>query len=203
MRFPMRRTWCAACAVGLVLAGSAGVRSRRQAEPRALIDKGIRAAGLEKLSEFKALVIKGGGNYYGMGAAVPFTGEWSIQPPGQIRISIEAKGNDMTFTIVKVLNGDKGWSKFGEESQEMSKEVLAEEKAQLYANWVATLTPLKDKAFKLSPAGEVKVDGRPAQGVRVSRKGHRDVSLFFDSKTGLLVKTETAVKDVEGGGDKE
>ena len=55
--------------------------------------------------------------------------------------------------------------------------------------------PLKGKAFRLAPLGEVNIDKRPARGVWVSSKGHRDVNLYFDKETGLLVKTETRVKD--------
>jgi hypothetical protein len=58
--------------------------------------------------------------------------------------------------------------------------------------------PLKDKAFTLAPLGEVNIDKRPALGVRVSSKGHRDVSLYFDKRTALLAKTEARVKDDDG-----
>ena len=47
--------------------------------------------------------------------------------------------------------------------------------------------------------GPFQVEGRPAAGLRVSRKGNRDITLYFDQKTHLLVKTETRVKD-EGSG---
>ena len=36
-------------------------------------------------------------------------------------------------------------------------------------------------------------------GVKVSSKGHRDVDLYFDKETGLLVKTEGRVKDDMSG----
>ena len=39
--------------------------------------------------------------------------------------------------------------------------------------------------------------------MRVSREGHRDISLFFDAETALLLKSETIVRDLEGGSDKE
>jgi len=57
-----------------------------------------------------------------------------------------------------------------------------------------TLIPLKDKAVNLSTLGEIKVDDRPALGVRVSSKGHRDINLYFDKETHLLVKSEMRVK---------
>jgi hypothetical protein len=68
---------------------------------------------------------------------------------------------------------------------------------------VALLTPLKKEGFKLAPLPEAKVEGRAAVGVRVSRKGHRDVSLYFDKESHLLLKSAMTVKSVEDGSNKE
>src|SRR5262249_51138631 len=75
-----------------------------------------------------------------------------------------------------------------------------EAQEELYAQSVETLVPLRDKAFTLAPVGEVKVGDQPAIGVRVSRKDHRDISLFFDKDKGLLLKSERIVKDEMAGG---
>ena len=50
---------------------------------------------------------------------------------------------------------------------------------------------LRDADFQLSPAGEVKVNDRPALGLRVSRKGWPDVNVYFDKESGLVVKAAT------------
>jgi hypothetical protein len=102
-----------------------------------------------------------------------------------------------------VVNGDKVWMKFaGQEASAVDdKDEIAEAKEAAHAGWVATLLPLlKEKDFTFSALGEVKVEDKPAVGVRVAHKGHRDVNLFFDKDKGLLVKTETVVKDLMGGG---
>src|SRR5439155_22836546 len=98
-----------------------------------------------------------------------------------------------------VLSGDKGWTRMGDQTNEMDKDAIAEAKEQGYAGWLSTLAPLKDKQFKLATIGEVKVENRPALGVKVSSKGHRDVDLYFDKETGLLVKSEHRVKDDTSG----
>lgn len=54
---------------------------------------------------------------------------------------------------------------------------------------------LTDKGYELSSLGEVQVNGQPAVGVRVSHKGSRDVSLYFDKKTGLVAKVERRAVD--------
>ncbi len=65
---------------------------------------------------------------------------------------------------------------------------------------IAHLVCLNEKDYKLSALGEVKVGDRPAIGVRVQRKGYRDVNLFFDKDKSLLLKMETRVKDIMQGG---
>jgi hypothetical protein len=55
---------------------------------------------------------------------------------------------------------------------------------------VARLAPLKDKAYELTLIGDDKVEGKKVVGVRVTKKGSKDVSLFFDKETGMLMKVE-------------
>src|SRR5262249_50881816 len=93
---------------------------------------------------------------------------------------------------------NKGWVKTNENVEEMDKDALAQEKASVYAGWVATLVPLEDKEFQLSLVGEAKVGDRPAVGVKVSHKGQKDINLYFDQEKGILLKMETRVKDMQG-----
>jgi hypothetical protein len=194
----------AAVAAALGLAAGAA-RAGDQAELRALIDKAIQAAGgEEKLAKYAGVTFKAKGKFYGQGEGIDYTGEWAMQLPRQERVRIDAEANGMTFTFILVVNGSKMWKQLGGKTEEVKdKAELTEQKEALYANWLAHLVPLKGKEFKLAPLGEVKVDGKPAVGIKVSHKGHRDVSLFFDKAKGLLVKSETVVKDVMGGGDQE
>src|SRR5262249_5888173 len=81
----------------------------------------------------------------------------------------------------------------------MDKDRLAESREELHVIAVtAQLTPLLKKDYKLSDLGDVKVDGKPAVGIHVTRKGYRDIKLYFDPKTMLLAKVEHRVKDDQG-----
>ena len=166
---------------------------------RALVDKAVEAqGGYAKLAKLPAVTAKLKGTFHGFGQAVAFTGEFAAQGPDRSKFDIEAEAGGQKFRVVNVLNGDKGWTKFNDDTEELDKDDLAEAKEEAYGEWVATLVPLKDKAFTLALLGEVNIDKRPARGITVSSKGHRDVNLYFDKETGLLVKTETRVKD-DGG----
>ena len=184
--------------------GMAVVNSARgddpPAEMKALIAKAVKVHGAEKLAKLNAATWKLKGKFFGMGEAIEYTGEWSVQPPGQQRVQLDMNINGMQITLLRVVNGAEGWQSFNNMTQEMDKESLAEEKEQLYAQRITTLVGLEDKALTLAPLGEIKVGDREAVGVRVSHKDHRDVSLYFDKKSGLLVKSERQIKDVQGGG---
>src|SRR5262245_2214954 len=198
----MRNTSWALCAAGVLLCGAGRLWSGDESAARALVDRAIEAQGGEaNLAKFQAVTLKGKGKFYGTSDdGVPFTGEWATQGETHTRMRLEFTAMGQTFKYAKVISGDKGWIKLNDDNaQPMSKEVLAEEREQLHGSWVATLLPLKGKEFKLSPLGEVKVGDRPAVGVRVSRQGRRDVSLYFDQKSHLLVKTAMTVKQVEDG----
>ncbi|HYT94804.1 MAG TPA: hypothetical protein VEL76_39170 [Gemmataceae bacterium] len=190
----MRKTWCALCVAGLLCCSAGRLWSGEgDAALRKLIARAIEAQGGEaKLAKFNASYRKGSGKFYGLGEGADITLELTLQGAHQQRFAFEV----MKIKVVKVVNGDKGWIKLGDQkAAAMSKEELAQEKAEMFGVWVTTLVPLKDKAFKFAPLGEVKVGDRAAIGVRVSHAGHRDVSLFFDKQNHLLLKSEMMVKN--------
>jgi hypothetical protein len=192
----MRRILCGT--IVLLFAVARPALAGDEAEMKALLAKALKARGSD--AKDKAVTMKGKGTFYGLGEGIPYVGVWQIEEPDKIRVSIEIKG-DMAFQITRVVNGDKGWAKFNDDVKELEKDAIAEEKENLYVGRLTNLAVfLKEKGFKFSPVGEVKVGDRPAVGVRVSHKGHRDVTLFFDKQNHRLIKTATTVKDVEMGG---
>lgn len=191
--------------VGLVVLAVVGMaRSDEETDLRAVIAKAIKAKGPDAgQAKFKGLEMKGSGTFYGLGEGIPFTGEWLFDGQSKYRWTLQIKVMDQALTIMHVINGDKGWQKINDAVMPLPEAELAEEKAELYAKWVSSLVPLKDKAFKLATVGEVKVGDRPATGIRVSHAGKRDINLYFDNANHQLVKTEFQVKDAKGGGDTE
>lgn len=199
----MHRSACVVAGVCILL-GGAPLFSGEDKEARAIVTKGLEAiGGADNVAKQKAVLMKGSGTFYGLGEGIPYTGEWYWQGKDQMRFELQIKAGDKTLKLVQVVNGNMGWVKLNNETKAMPADELAEEQEGLYANWVTTLAPLKEPEFKLALVGEVKVEGKDAVGVRVSKKGKRDINLFFDKQSGLLVKTEHVIKDVKGGGDKE
>src|SRR5260370_26353176 len=160
----MRKTWTVLTTVALVLGWRVPVQAEEKGEARAIIAKAVDALGGEaKLEKLKAATFKEKGTYYGMGEGLPFTGKYAMQHPGQFRMEIEG-------FFVLVLDRDKGWMKMGEETKEMDKKQIDVQQHNQRAGWIASLLPLKDKAFSLTAIEGIKVDDKPTVGVKVTRK---------------------------------
>ena len=184
-------------AVAVVTALTPKVSADDQAEAKAVIAKAIDAMGVkarEEYEEYNAMTFKEKGTYYGMGeAGVPYSGDYAVQFPDQFRMTIEG-----VFEVV--LDRDKGWIKMGGEAQEMNETQLKETREQQYAAGVTMLTPVLKEGYRLSLVNDAKAASKPALGVTVSHEGHRDVKLYFDPETHLLLRAETKVRAEELGG---
>jgi hypothetical protein len=187
----MRKTLGFLTAVMLIVVWSGAAWSGDDADPRAIVTQAIKAMGGEKnLATHNAATWTEKGTYYGMGEGLPFTGKYAARMPDHFRMEIEG-----VFTIV--FTGDKGWIHAGGDTKEMTEEQFAVQKNDHRAGWIATVLPLKDKAFALTALPEIKVDDQPAAGIKVARKEYPEVKLYFDKKTHLLVKSEWRTKSSE------
>lgn len=172
---------------------------REDAEARAIIDKAIKAhGGADKLSQFKAVRAKWSGkhkveNQFYWDAVRVVTYEM----PDKVRFDFEVENpNGGGFAFSRVVNGKKGWQGSDRGTRDLKEAEIAQIVGEVYAHWLASVVPLKDKGFTFSLFGDVAVDGKDSVGVRVSCKGRPDVNLFFDKETGLAIKSERRAKDL-------
>jgi hypothetical protein len=197
----MRRLLPLAGAV-VVLLSAAAARADDQADAKALVEKAIKAhGGGDNIDKVKAGTMTMKGKVYRDGNEIDYTGSVAFQGPDKQRVEVAFSAGGMNFKFVQVLNKDKGWTALNDTVNELDKDTVAEVLEGLHANGLEGLYPALFKDAKLSTLGEVKVDGKPALGVRVETKGRRDVSLFFDKETHQLVKSERRAKDALTGGD--
>src|SRR5262249_23093088 len=129
---------------------------------------------------------------------IAIAGETAIQGTDQIR-SVIALGNKGQVPSYKVLNRDKGWVKIDDMLMPMAENEVKATQDEIHEVWVRSLVPLKgNSAYTFSPLGDAMVEDAPALGIRVSCEGHKDVNLYFDKGTFLLLKSEMRVKDNDG-----
>jgi hypothetical protein len=177
------------------------VRADDDAQLREVIAKAIKAHGDDNLMKYKGSVAKSKGKFFALGEGADYTGEFSLQLPNRMRTEVQFKIGDQDVMFLQIIDGNKGWRKIQDKTEDLDKDMIAEAKEQMNASNITHLVCLKDKEYKLSPLGEVKVGDRPSIGIRVERKGYRDVSLFFDKDKNLLLQMETRGKDLMRGGE--
>src|SRR5262249_10922931 len=162
-----------------------------------VIEKAIKAhGGEENLTKYKAAKIKAKGTLSINGMDIDFTVEASSQIPDQFReeVKLDIMGNEIS--IIQVYDGKKGWVSQMGTTMEVDGAQLKQLKDQAYGNYIETLVPLtKDKQFELTLLDETKVDGKLVSGVKIVSKDHKDVKMYFDKESGLLVKSEHKAMD--------
>ncbi|MCU0703526.1 MAG: hypothetical protein MUF18_06060 [Fimbriiglobus sp.] len=156
----------------------------------AVVKKGIEAhGGEESLKKAK------GGDYKVEGEVTigaekgKFTSSTSYALPDKFRVSMESAVGGKKATQVVVINGDKVKAMGDGKAQELKPEVKAAFLQLAAMQEVSLLYPLlDDKKFTLKAEKDEKVEDKDAAVVLVSRKGMTDVRLFFDKKTGEMVR---------------
>ncbi len=162
-------------------------------DPPALIRRAIQAhGGQDKLDKLRLVREQTEGTLTVLGQKTAFTSETLRRLPGQYRHTLTAEVSGKKLNIVEVFDGKQGWIVVGGLTRGIDEKTLAGWKATAHAAHVASLTPLlaADKGYKLTALPETKVQDRPALGVKVACPEQRDVNLWFDRETGLLVKRD-------------
>jgi hypothetical protein len=164
----------------------------------AVIDKAIKAhGGADKINKHKAGQVKSKGTVDVNGMTIGYMEEAWFHLPDKLKSVQEL---DINGTAVKMMigyDGKNAWINVNGMNIDMMLDKIADlMKEQVYLSEVSRLTVLKDKKFELSSLGEAKVQDKPAIGVRVASKGHKDINLYFDKDSGLLVKFEHRTTDL-------
>ncbi len=167
---------------------------------RAVIEKAIQASGgAATLDKYPAGRLKVKGSALLQGNDVPFTSQTVYQLPDRVRSTFEISTKGMRQSVTQIQNGERVGMYVGGLEQQVPQSQAREMQIALYVQNLVRLTPLlKDKRYKLSALGEKSVEGQTAVGVRVAAEGHKDVSLYFDKQSGLLVMLERPGFDAQG-----
>jgi hypothetical protein len=164
--------------------------ARAQDDPKAIIEKSIKAyGGKEKLEKYKAFVSKAKGTIDEAGG-INFVQELSFQAPNQFRVVMDVEVMGQKATVKVIFDGEKGWISVNNMTMDAPESTIREFKDASHLMEVTKLTGLGDKKYKLESLGESKVEDKPVIGIRVTTEGQRDVNLFFDKETYLILKTE-------------
>jgi acetyl esterase/lipase len=182
----------------LVLAVACSSASVAAEEARTIISKAIKAHGGEaKLAKLKIMSSKAKGTI-NFGSEVPFTQEIAWQWPNRLKNTVTLT-SAKPVTVVETIAGDDSWSSRDSKPGPLGAVKRDELRTQAHIRRLLLLAPLlQDKSYKLSVLDEMRIEDRPAVGVRVAYTGERDVKLYFDKDTGRLAKIERRVSNDAG-----
>jgi hypothetical protein len=180
----------------MFLTALAGLARAEDQDAKTTIERAIKAlGGEEKLAKIEAFSYKSKGTVNFNGNESDFNSDVTIQGLDHLRREF---GNDQ-FNGIVVLNGDKGWRKFGDDTNDLEGDALGNEKRGVYLQVIPiTLVALKGKDFKVESAGEEKVGDKPAYVLKITGPDGKDFTLFFDKESGLPVKQVAKVLSFQG-----
>jgi hypothetical protein len=199
----MRRFLGALVATALVLSARCGVLAAGP-DAKEVIEKAITALGGEaKIAalEAKAIETKSKGKLTFSGNEGDFTTTTTTVGLTKFRQDFKGDFGGNEIKGITVLDGDKAWRKFGDNTSKLEDDQLTGQKRAIYLAVVpAVILPLKtNKDFKIESTKEDKVDNKPAVAMKIIGPDKKDFELFFDKESGLPVKM---VAQVAGfGGD--
>lgn len=192
---------------GLVVALSSAGLAAADDKAEAIVKKGIEAhGGADALNKYKAGRFKMNGEISILGMDLEFTGDVAYSLPDRYRMEMTTEIMGMKMVIRQMVKGETikstvnvGGMDVPSPGGELEKEEL---KMAAVIQEAEQLTPLLDaKKFTIKAADDDDVDGKKAAVVVVTPKAiDKELKLYFDKKTGMLVKsTHKGVGTGEGG----
>jgi ribosome assembly protein YihI (activator of Der GTPase) len=168
------------------LAGS--VRSDDTAQQ--VVQKAVQAHG-----GAAALKKHAGGEYKVEGTAIiagentKFSSAISYALPDKFRMSFDTTVLEKKSNVTVIVNGDKVKETANGKVEEVKEPVRSEFKQLASNQQVSLLYPLLESEFTLKAEKDAAVDGKDAAVVLVTKKGMKDIRLFFEKESGRLVKS--------------
>jgi hypothetical protein len=169
----------------------------RADDPKAVIEKAIKAhGGADKLDKYKGYKATVKGTIVAGGMEIEVKGDTVVAYPDKVKVKGTLSVGGMDLSILQIVTPTKAKFTINGMNMDLPDEELAEQRFSAYVVGLTQLTPLlKGDTFTLKAAADGDVDGKPAVGVVVSSKDRKDVTLYFDKASGLLVKTSRQGRD--------
>jgi hypothetical protein len=195
----MLRT-CSLLLAGLAWTASSLPAPAQDDESHAFIREAVKAhGGKDALRKYSGAQVKYKGTVDTMGITIKVDGEVFTNHPYRMKNVMNAEVNNMNFQIQQGYDGKVLWMNIMGMSKVIDdKEALTEVEESVHADRVSKLVDLDNKDYKFGSLGEMKIKDKDAVGVRVSKEGKRDVNLWFDKTSHMLVKSEYRGKDPFG-----
>jgi hypothetical protein len=163
---------------------------RLHAQEEALLDKAVQAlGGAERLGKLDAVRWKAKGTAFADNKEIGLTVEAQAVALDRARFDVDVLVDNKTISLRVGWAQGKGWAGFEQRAEDLPADAFKLVTANWYALRVAQMmSPLQGKGVKLSPLGELKINDRPAVGLKAAAKDRPELDLYFDRETGLPVR---------------
>jgi hypothetical protein len=185
------RRWFLGLAIAFVAAGVSVADEKAEA----IVKKGIKAhGGADALNKYKAGKLNVKGNIHVLGMDLDFTGSLTYALPGKYKLHVDTEIMGQKMTISQIVKDDKVKSVVNVAGMELpaggdpEKDEL---KLNVAMQEAERLTPLLDKKkFSIKAGDDEDVNGKKAAVIVVTPEAvKKEVKMYFDKTSGLLVKT--------------
>jgi hypothetical protein len=178
----------------LAICAFIGAGNRADAETaKEVIQKAIDAhGGADNLKKYPAAKVMSKGKLNILGMELAFESDSTFQLPDLLKNVLKLDVMGMKIEVVQIYNAGKVKVTAAGMAPPVTEAQKGEIKQSLYLQGVTNLVPLLDGAkYELSSIDSPdKVNGKEVVGMVVKSTGHKDVKVFFDKKTYLLLKME-------------
>jgi hypothetical protein len=188
------------CSVFALLLLFPCVQADDQAAAAKIVDQAIKAVGGEAKSRLgEQLSMKGKATIKEGNQEIQASGELISQGTELYRFDLEVNVMGNQLKALLVLAGDEAWAKMGDQVKDAPKDEIGPiRQAFTVARTVQMLNRLKEKDVKLTPVGEMNVDGKQAVGIKVVQPNRADMDIYFDKTSHLPVKSTCRFKGPKG-----
>ena len=183
---------------GLVLLLAATAAAPAPENPRALVERALREiGGARRVQKYAALTWRGRATVHMPDRALELQGQWRLLPPDRARVETQDLEGTSASLRRMIIDGDRGWGEVQGHPSPLPRELVAHERAQFYLYHLMRLAPLLAPEFTLTALGR---GADSLRGIRVTRAGRPDVSLFFDDEA-RLSRMELRITDPASGNE--
>lgn len=156
--------------------------------PREVVERAMQVhGGPVRLGKWKQFSRQEKGE---IGQAIRGTRETFMAVPEKCRFNFELDTGTQKLNMSLILSGDKSWRASGGEVKDLSKDDFENFRGEAQLNSAAITLPIINGSGELTALPPILINKEPALGIKVSSKGNPDLKLYFDKKTGYLVKAE-------------
>lgn len=128
-----------------------------------------------------------------------FTSLVTYQMPDRFKQVLTISLAGVSRCVTHVIEGDKIRQYADGQEVPMTEAEAARFRHAMYVQNLLRLTPLLDaKIYRFGLVDDAMVCDRPARGVRISSEKRKEVTLYFDKGTGLLVRAVRSATDMLG-----